>query len=164
LKASLMAALAFLGACQGALPPATLTAPELRVSRLQLEGLQGGQARIGLTLEAWNPNEVDLPLSQVQFEMLLFGQAVGRGRVEEPRFVLPAREARALPVSLEITHAALARALRRGLSERILGNAESTSDWVLQGSLRWGSIPVELPFRKQGRLEGLGRSSSRTAP
>lgn len=159
-----LAALAALGACQGALPPASLIAPELRVSRMQLDGLQGGQARIGLTLEARNPNEVDLPLSQVQFEIRLFGLTVGSGRVDEPRFVLPARQTQVLPVTLELTNAALARALRRGLSDRIMGNTDSASDWELQGSLRWGSIPVELPFRKQGRLEVLGRSSSRTAP
>ncbi|MFZ9406359.1 MAG: LEA type 2 family protein [Burkholderiaceae bacterium] len=179
-----MSATVLLGACNGVVPPSKLAAPELRVTRFQLEDIRGGQARIGLILEAWNPNEIDLPLSQVQFEIRLFGLVVGQGRVDEASFVIPARQGKALPVTLELTNQALSRAVRRGLAERFLGYTDRSSpdpagkdqagtgrgagdrpsDWELQGSLRWGKNPIDLPFRKQGQLDGLGRPSSRTTP
>lgn len=151
--------LALIGGCQRFIPPRNLKAPELQVSRLRIEGLQRGDARIALNLVASNPNPVELPLSQVQFEIRLFGQPVGRGRVDEPSFVLPAQASRELPVTLDISGSDLGRALRRGLGGRIAGNseargAETDADWQIVGRLHWGDNPLALEFRKQGRLGG----------
>ena len=148
-----------LAACQRLIPPRDLKAPELQVSGLRIEGLQRGDARVALTLVAFNPNPVELPLSQVQFDIRLFGQLIGNGRVDEASFVLPAQGARELPVTLNVSGSDLGRALRRGLGERIAGNSESRgteapADWQIAGSLRWGDNPLALEFRKQGRLGG----------
>lgn len=153
LAAGLVAGLtAGLVACQRFIPPLDLKAPELSVSQVRLDGLERGQARIGLTLDAYNPNAVELPLSEVQFEMRLFGQVIGRGWVDTPQILLPAQASQPLPLTLSIQSAELARALRRGLGKRLIGEAPEAPDWELQGSLRWGQNPLTLPWRKSGRL------------
>lgn len=159
-------ALGVLGGCQRLIPPRDLKAPDLEVTGLRLEGLQRGEARIALTLVASNPNPVEMPLSQVQFEIRLFSQRIGRGRVDDPSFVLPAQGARELPVTLEVSGADLGRALRRGLGERIAGQSdarspEAGSDWQILGSLRWADNPLVLEFRKQGTLGAREERSSR---
>lgn len=139
-------------ACQRFVPPLDLKAPELSVSQVRLDGLERGQARIGLRLDAYNPNTVELPLSEVQFEMRLFGQMIGRGWVDTPQIRLPAQTSQPLPLTLTVDAAELARALRRGLGKRLVGEAPETPDWELQGTLRWGQNPLPLPLRKSGRL------------
>ena len=151
--------LGLIGGCQRLIPPRDLKAPELQVSRLRIEGLQRGDARLALNLLASNPNPVELPLSQVQFEIRLFDLLIGNGRVDEASFVLPAQGSRELPVTLNVSGSDLGRALRRGLGNRIAGNSEArgseaAADWQIVGSLRWGDNPLALEFRKQGRLGG----------
>ena len=151
--------LGLIGGCQRLIPPRNLKAPDLQVNGLRIEGLHRGDARIALNLIASNPNAVELPLSQVQFEIRLFGQRIGSGRVDEPSFVLPAQGSRELPLTLDVSGSDLGRAFRRGLGERIAGSSEASgdearSDWQIVGSLRWGDNPLALEFRKQGQLGG----------
>jgi hypothetical protein len=161
-----------LGGCQRVLPPRNLKAPELRLTEFRLDRLQRGQARIGLTLDARNPNDIDLPLSDVRFAIQLFGVPVGEGRIDEPSVLLPALGTRSLPLVILVAPPELARALRRGLAERLSGTmAESspepgaqapatTPDWQVRGQLRWGLNPLPLEFNQSGRLGGRESSAS----
>jgi hypothetical protein len=144
--------LAGLGGCHGLIPPRDLQPPQLAVSDVRLDGLHRGQARIALTLEAHNPNALELPLSEVQFEMRLFGRSVGHGAIEHTRFVLPAQSSRPLPVALTVSGPDLARALASGLFARRGEQGTDTPDWQVQGMLRWGQNPLPLAFSRSGRL------------
>jgi hypothetical protein len=144
--------LAGLGACHRFVPPRDLKAPELRITAIEFDGLQRAQARMTLTLDAYNPNAIELPLSEVQFEIQLFAQPIGRGWVDTPQVLLPAHSRQALPVELSINGTEFARALRRGLGSRLGGGPADAPDWTIRGTLRWGQNPVPLPFNQSGRL------------
>lgn len=126
-------------------PPRNLKPPTVRFSDLSLGGVSGGRAAFTVTLETTNPNEIDIPLSNVRFELFVMGQRLGEGSVPEPRFTLPANGTRNVPVAFTVDGAAL-RAALVGLA---IG-PPADAFWELRGSANWGSSPIPIAFERRG--------------
>ena len=136
-----------LGACSQVMPPINLKAPSLSVSGLGVESITRESLKLRVRLAARNPNSVDMPLSNLQFDLSLMGQKLVHGAVAEETFTLPAQGERELPVVL-----AFAVADVRELLIRLVTRSVSEVQWELRGSARWGISPIPLSFEKRGSL------------
>ena len=146
LSALIMTAAApLLTACNQVLPPSNLKPPALSVSDLSIDGIGRDQLRLRVRLNARNPNAVDLPLSDLKFDISIFGQRVAHGEVADQRFTLPANGERDVPLLLTIAVADVRALLRQAA----FGSA-SEAHWELKGSARWGISPIPLPFERRG--------------
>lgn len=134
-----------LTACSQVLPPNNLKPPALSVSDLSIDGIGRDQLRLRIRLNTRNPNSVDLPLSDLKFDVSLFGQRLAHGEVAEQRFTLPANGEREVPLLLTFAIADVRALLRQAA----FGSA-SEAHWELKGSARWGVSPIPLPFERRG--------------
>jgi LEA14-like dessication related protein len=154
-RVAVAGALAALGgaACGSLLPPADLKPPSVAFSDLSIDAVNAERVRFTVRIATQNPNPVDLPLSNVYFDLAILGQPLALGRIAEQRFVLPANGARTLPVSFDLATADLRAVLARMLS----GAPMPETVWELKGTANWGVSPLPLPFSKRGDARSLGR-------
>lgn len=152
--ASLAAALAGLAsaACGSLLPPSNLKPPSISVSDLAIDSVSAERVRFTVTLATQNPNPVDLPLSNLYFDLAILGRPLALGRVAEQRFTLPANGARELPVAFDVAGADL-----RAVLGRLFVAPLPETVWELSGTVNWGAWPVPIPFRKRGDASSLRR-------
>jgi LEA14-like dessication related protein len=139
-----------LGACGALMPPPDLEAPALSFSDLSLDSVTRQRVLLTLTIAASNPNPIDIPLSDLHFDIALFGQRLAQGSVPQPRFTLPAKGTLAVPVSLSIATADL-----RSVMSRLVRGPSSEAVWELKGSARWGLSPLAIPFERRGDVQTL---------
>jgi len=144
--------LASTSSCGALLPPADLRAPTVSFSDLSIESASLERVTLLVSLHATNPNPIDLPLSDVRFELSLLGQAVAQGEVTEKRFRLPAKGSLALPLRFTVATADL-----RAMLLRLALGAPADSAWALQGSARWGVSPLPIPFERRGDADSIRR-------
>lgn len=143
-----------LGACLlascGLLPPLDLKSPRLSFAGLSVPSASLQEIDFLLTLSADNPNDVEVPLSNLQFELDLFGQPFAAGSAREPSLTLPRLGSREIPIRFTVPTARLLELVSRARS------AESGRfEYRLRGSANWGSSPIRIPFEKTGDLEAL---------
>lgn len=139
-------------ACGSLLPPPNLAAPSIAFSDLAIDAVDRERVRFTVKIDAANPNAVDLPLSNVYFDLSVLGQQLALGRIAEPRFTLPANGRKELPVAFDVATADLRAVLARLLA----GNLPETV-WELKGTANWGASPVPLPFQRRGDASSLRR-------
>ena len=123
-------------------------APDISVAGVALESMSADGLAVIVRLLARNPNGIDLPLTDLNFDLALLGQHVGRGMSAEPSFTLPAHGDREVPIRLTV-----ARADLRALAGRLLSTPTGDASWEVKGSVKWGKVPVALPFEKRGTLD-----------
>jgi hypothetical protein len=154
LGSALTVALTGLGgtACGSLLPPMNLVAPTIAFSDLSVDSVTRDTVRFTVTIAARNPNAVELPLSNVYFDLSILDQLLAQGKVAEPRFTLPAQGERLLPVALSVATADL----RAVLLKLALG-PPNDGTWLLKGTANWGNSPLPLPFEKRGDVRALRR-------
>lgn len=133
--------------CNQMVPPSNLKAPSLSVSGLGVESITRDSLKLRVRLTARNPNTVDMPLSNLRFDVSLMGQRLVHGAVAEETFTLPAQGERDVPVVL-----AFAGADARDLLIRLMTKGLTEVPWELKGSARWGISPIPLAFEKHGSL------------
>ena len=133
--------------CNQMVPPSNLKAPSLSVSGLGVESITRDSLKLRVRLAARNPNTVDMPLSNLRFDVSLMGQRLVQGAVAEETFTLPAQGERDVPVVL-----AFAGADARDLLIRLTTKGLTEISWELKGSARWGISPIPLAFEKRGSL------------
>ena len=138
--------------CGALLPPMDLKPPTVRLSDLAIESATLQGLRLRATFRTENPNPIELPLSDVKFDLALFGQPIAQGIVPEPSFTIPANGAREVPIAFTVA----ASDLRTMLSRAANGPADDPT-WQLKGSLRWGVFPIPLPFERRGDSPALRR-------
>jgi LEA14-like dessication related protein len=150
----LTGALAGLGgtACGSLLPPMNLVAPTIGFSDLSVDSVTRDTVRFTVNIVARNPNAVELPLSNVYFDLTILDQLLAQGKVAEPRFTLPAQGERLLPVAMIVATSDL----RAVLLKLALGPA-TDGTWLLKGTANWGNSPLPLPFEKRGDVRALRR-------
>jgi len=136
-----------MSACNQVLPPSNLKAPSLSVTGVGVESVTRDSLKLRVRLTARNPNTIDMPLSNLQFEVSLMGQRLVHGAVAEQTFTLPAQGEQEVPVVL-----AFAGADVRDLLIRLMTRSLTEVPWELKGSARWGISPIPLPFEKRGSL------------
>jgi LEA14-like dessication related protein len=150
--AGLAAAVLALGAtaCSAMVPPFDLKPPTVRVSDVAIDSVSLQGVRFTLKLATHNPNAVDIPLSNVRFDLALFGQPAAQGSVPEQRFTLPARGERVVPVAFDVASADVHAMLRR-----LATGPAPEAIWEVKGSAHWGSSPFPLSFDRRGDLADL---------
>jgi LEA14-like dessication related protein len=148
------AGLAGLGttACGTLLPPADLKPPTVAFSDLSIDAVSAERVRFTVRVETQNPNAVDLPLSNLYFDLAILGKPLALGKVAEPRFVLPAGGVRTLPVALDVATADL-----RSVIARLVAGPAPETVWELKGTVNWGASPLPLPFSRRGDASSLRR-------
>lgn len=151
LPAALLAASA--GAACGALvPPADLKPPSVSFTDLAIDAVSTERVRFTVRIATRNPNPIDLPLSNVYFDLAILGRPLALGRIAEQRFTLPANGDRELPVSFDVATADL-----RAVLARLLTAPVPDTVWELKGTANWGASPLPLPFSRRGDASSLRR-------
>lgn len=137
-------------ACGQFLPPRDLMPPTLQFEDVTIDSITLERVRFLFRIATRNPNAVDLPLSNVYFELALLGKPVAQGKVPEQRFVLPAQGTRTVPVALSVA----ASDMRELMTALLRGEVDDTA-WVLKGTANWGASPLPIPFEKRGDASNL---------
>ena len=146
-------ALLLLAAC-GSLPPANLQAPEVGVSDLTLTDIGLDRLRFQVMLETINPNDVDVPLTNIRLDLTVFDIALANGTVVERQVTLPSRGRQQVPVEFTVPTSRLLDVLERFRA----GNWDNFS-YRLAGHANWGNTPFGVPFERTGNLDILKRLS-----
>lgn len=137
-------------ACGQLLPPRDLVPPALQFEDVTIDSISLERVRFLFRIATRNPNAVDLPLSNVYFELALLGKPVAQGMVPEQRFVLPAQGTRSVPVSLSVAASDM-----RELMATVLRGEVDDAAWSLKGTANWGASPLPIPFEKRGDARSL---------
>lgn len=149
LRRSLLAALWLPAAC-GMLPPPDLKSPKLDISDLSVLKLGLSELRFGLTLRADNPNDVDLPLSNLRFDLELLEQPFATGVVTESKVVIPRRGTKDVPVEFTVPTSRLLDLLKQ-----VPRSDFAKLSYRLRGGAAWGWSGFPLSFEKRGDLDAL---------
>lgn len=142
-------AIAVLAACN-ALPPADLKSPRLGFADFRIADLGLTDIRFVVTVETENPNDIDVPLHDLDFELDLLGEPFAQGTVIDRVLTLPARGTRAVPVEFTVPTARLI-----GLLRSIRGADFAQWNYRLAGKATWGWSGIPLTFDRRGDLEAL---------
>lgn len=138
-----------LAACN-ALPPADLKAPRLRFADFDLVELGLSEIRFVLAVDTENPNDIDIPLRNLDFAIELLGAPFASGTAFDRAVTLPALGARTVAVEFTVPTSRLIALLR----EAKLAEPARWS-YRLAGSATWGWSGVPLRFERRGDLEAL---------
>ncbi|HEY0878950.1 MAG TPA: LEA type 2 family protein [Zeimonas sp.] len=140
---------ALLAACN-ALPPANLKPPRLRFSDFRVDELGLSEIRFVLAVDTENPNEVEIPLRNIDFALELLDRPFADGSVLDRSVTLPALGARTIPVEFTVPTSRLIALLRT------LRDAQPAQwGYRLSGSATWGWSGFPLRFARSGDLEVL---------
>jgi len=144
------AGLPLAAAACGVLPPIGLQRPKVTVADLSIRSLGLKEIRFALLLDAHNPNGVDVPLSNLRFDLELLGRPFASGAALEPTVTLAAGATRSVPIEFAVPTSRLVELLRElRLPER------APLDYRLHGSANWGRSPFTIPFERRGEFETL---------
>jgi LEA14-like dessication related protein len=138
-----------LGAC-AVLPPLTLKAPELVVSEIEIADIGLNQIVFVVHVAASNPNDIEIPLTNVRFDLDLLNGPFARGAVRQELLSLPARSSRNVPVEFSVPTVRVVQLIR----------SFKTVEWSrlayqLRGSATWGPNGIALPFERSGDLNAV---------
>lgn len=136
------------------LPPVHLQPPEIAVSDLALTDIGLERLRFLVMLDTSNPNDVDVPLTNVRLDLTVFDVALAQGTVIERQVTLPSRGTRRVPVEFTVPTGRLLDVVARFRT----GNWEDFS-YRLAGHANWGDTPFGVPFERTGNLDFLKRLS-----
>ncbi|HWS76543.1 MAG TPA: LEA type 2 family protein [Quisquiliibacterium sp.] len=142
-------ALPALAACS-AFPPLDLKAPKLSFAGLSVPRIGLSDIDFLLTVLADNPNDVEVPLSNLQFELDLLGAPFASGGAREPTVTLPRLGTREVPIAFTVPTSRLL-----DLVSKARGEGGGRFEYRLRGSANWGNSPFRIPFEKTGDLEAL---------
>lgn len=147
-----------LGAC-GVLPPLNLEAPSVSVSDLSIGDVGLENVRFVLTLDTENRNDVEVPLTDLVFDLDLFGRPFASGRSAQRRITLARNARTAVPIEFSVSTMRLLDLLRDFRIDR-----DWSAAYRLRGSAAWGSSPFPIRFERTGNLEALRRLGSVLGP
>ncbi len=139
-------------ACGSLLPPADLKPPTVAFSDLAVDSVTAERVRFTVRIATQNPNTIDIPLSNLYFDLAILGRPLALGKVAEPRFVLPAGGAKELPLAFDVATADL-----RAVIARLVAGPLPETVWELKGTVNWGVSPLPLPFSRRGDASSLRR-------
>lgn len=140
-----------LAAC-GLVPPIGLKSPRVSFTGLAVTGLDLREIRFRVALLAENPNDVELPLSNLRFDLDLLGEPFASGAPPSGRATLPAAGELEIPVVFVVPTSRLVDALGR-----LRLGSDASIDYRLSGSANWGSSPFTLRFERRDRIDPLRR-------
>ncbi len=142
------------------MPPPGVKPPILSVSDFAIRDLGRDEIRFALTLDAENPNDFDVPVTDLRFDLDLLGRPFASGNAKQRKLVLERNATRPLPIEFTVPTSRLV-ALRSG----DLSLVELTAlSYRLKGSARWGDGIFTIPFERRGELDALAQVPRRPAP
>lgn len=142
----LVPALLMLGC--GVLPPPNLKSPVLTFRDLEVRDVGLERVRFDLIVDVRNPNEVDVPVTGLNFVLEMNGQEAARGAAADSSFVLPANGVRQVPLAFSARTADLLDVVRR-----LPGSLQTGLSYRLKGSASWGASGFAIPFERSGSLD-----------
>ncbi len=119
--------------------------PEVRLQQLTLAGATLFEQRWQVTLRVQNPNDHKLSVRALEYQLLLDEQTFARGQ-SAAAFVLPARGETLVTTELRTS---LLQDLNR--VSGLLGRAEGSLPYRIEGKAVLGTLPVPVGFSWQGR-------------
>ena len=137
-----------------AIPPINLKSPELSFSDVSIGDIGLSKVKFVVTVNAQNPNDVDIPLSDMKFNLALMDSQFASGVATESNTVIPKKGFKAIPIEFTVGTSQLIDMVRK-LNIKDLGNFT----YKLDGSARWGSGPFSVPFERKGDLQALKKLS-----
>jgi LEA14-like dessication related protein len=142
-----------LNACANMIPPTNLKSPEVGFSDLTVSDIGLSNIKFVVTVAADNKNDVDVPLSDMKFDLALMGTDFATGVARETNLVLPKNSSKTVPIEFSVPTAKLINLIK----SNVLKNTGDLSqfNYVLKGSARWGTGPFSVPFERKGDLSAL---------
>lgn len=136
--------LLILSGCQSL---AGLESPEVSVSGINLNNFSLFEQEWGLTLRAQNPNDRELTLNSLDYEIYVNGKKFARGLTNES-ITLPAMgDAK---VTTTITTSLLSSLQQL---QKIQQNQDQPLRYRLVGKARVAGVPIPLSFDKEGEMK-----------
>ena len=131
-------------------PPPGVKPPILSVSDFAIRDLGRDEIRFAITLDAENPNDFDVPVTDLRFELDLLGRPFASGSAKQRKLVLERNAIRPLPIEFTVPTSRLVAFVRD------LSLVELTAlSYRLKGSARWGDGIFTIPFERRGELDVL---------
>lgn len=131
-------------------PPPGVKPPVLSVSDFAIRDLGRDEIRFALTLDAENPNDFDVPVTDLRFELDLLGRPFASGNAKQRKVVLERNATRPLPIEFTVPTSRLVAFVRE------LSLVELTAlSYRLKGSANWGDGIFTIPFERRGELDVL---------
>ncbi len=131
-------------------PPPGVKPPILSVSDFAIRDLGRDEIRFALTLDAENPNDFDVPVTDLQFELDLLGRPFASGNAKQRKLVLERNATRPLPIEFTVPTSRLVAFVRE------LSLVELTAlSYRLKGSAKWGEGIFTIPFERRGEFDVL---------
>jgi LEA14-like dessication related protein len=141
-----------------AIPPLNLKSPELAFSDLSISDIGLDKIKFVVTVAAQNPNDVDIPLSNMKFDLNLLETSVGTGQALKD-VNLPKKGSAEVPIEFTVGTSQLLGLLKQ-VNFRDLGKLS----YSLKGSANWNNGPFSIPFERKGDLSMLKKFTDRLAP
>ncbi|MBQ24088.1 LEA type 2 family protein [Alcanivorax sp.] len=135
--------LLILSGCQSL---AGLESPEVSVSGINLNSFNLFEQEWGLTLRARNPNDRELTLNSLDYEIYVNGEKFARGLTNE-RITLPAMGD--AQVTTTITTSLLSSLQQL---QKIQQRQDQPLQYRLVGKARVAGVPIPLSFDKEGEM------------
>ncbi|EKF75841.1 hypothetical protein A11A3_00065 [Alcanivorax hongdengensis A-11-3] len=132
-----------LGACQTL---SGLESPEVSVSRIQLSSISLFEQQWDLTLRASNPNDRELTLKSLDYEIYLNDEKFARGLTDKS-VTLPA-----MGDALVTTHITTSLLGSLQKLQSLQKNPGQPLQYRLEGKARVAGVPIPLSFDKQGEI------------
>jgi LEA14-like dessication related protein len=140
------------------IPPLNLKSPELAFSDLSVSEFNFEKVKFVVTVAAQNPNDVDIPLSNMKFDLNLLESPIGTGKALKD-INLPKKGTTQVPIEFNIGTNQLIGLLKQ-VNLRDLGRLS----YSLKGSANWNNGPFTIPFERKGELSMLKKYTDRLAP
>jgi LEA14-like dessication related protein len=140
------------------IPPMNLKSPELAFSDLSISEFNFEKVKFVVTVAAKNPNDVDIPLTNMKFDLNLLDTAVGKGAALKD-INLPKKGMSEVPVEFVISTSQLL-----GLLKQVNLRDLAKLSYGLKGSAQWNNGPFTIPFERKGDLSMLKKYTDRLTP
>ena len=137
-----------------AIPPVNLKSPDIAFSDVSIGDIGLSKVKFVVTVNAQNTNDVDIPLSDMKFNLALMDSQFATGVATETNTVIPKKGSKAIPIEFTVGTSQLIDMVRK-LNIKDLGNFT----YKLNGSAKWGSGPFSVPFERKGDLQALKKLS-----
>jgi LEA14-like dessication related protein len=137
------------------IPPSNLKSPDLSFSDLKVADVGLDKIKLIVTLAARNPNEVDIPISNMKFDLMLMQTNVGSGTPSAKDVLLPKGQIVNVPVEFTLSTSQVL-----GMLKQLKVQDLNRLQYGLKGTAQWNNGPFNIPFQRNGEfslMKSLGR-------
>jgi len=125
----------------------TAEAPRVTVNNIQLGGFSIFEQQFDVTLRMQNPNDFALPITGMEYDLSVEGNAVASG-VSDKSVTVPAFGEELITVSVVGNFLSSLKQLQRWQQ-----SGGSALAYELNGRLKMADVPVKIPFNYVGKFE-----------